>query len=249
MLARSLADPPIGIRRNAAGHHGRVPRTVERVPRAYAAIDPALLPEELADLILNADHPGIALRVALDGPRAADPAALAEALIEPLRARGRAVAHIRSETFWRDASLRLEHGRHDAFSYRHEWLDDATLLREVLAPLGPGGSGEFLPTLRDPVTNRATRAPRRAAAAGTIVIVSGELLLGRDLPFDVTIHLAVGPAARTRRTPDEWAWTLPALDDYDQALDPTGTADVVVRLDDPRHPAISRMVPHASGAT
>ena len=249
MLARSLADPPIGIRRNAAGHHGRVPRTVERVPRTYAAIDPAVLPEELADLVLSADHPGVALRVALDGPRAAEPDALAEALIGPLQARGRAVAHIRSETFWRDASLRLEHGRHDPFSYRHDWLDDAALLREVLAPLGPGGSGEFLATLRDPVTNRATREPPRAATAGTIVIVSGELLLGRDLPFDVTIHLAVGPPARTRRTPDEWAWTLPALDEYDQVVDPTGTADVVVRLDDPRHPAISRVAPRASGST
>jgi hypothetical protein len=81
------------------------------------------------------------------------------------------------------------------------------------------------------------------------VIVSGELLLGRDLPFDVTIHLAVGPAARTRRTPDEWAWTLPALDEYDCAVDPAGIADVVVRLDDPRHPAISRVTPRSSGPT
>jgi hypothetical protein len=219
------------------------------VPRVYAAIDPALLPDELADLLLNADHPGTALRVALDGPRAADPATLAEALVEPLRTRGRAVALIRSDTFWRDASLRFEHGRHDLSAYRDEWLDGATLVREVLAPLGPGGAGEFLPTLRDPATNRATREPRRAAAPGTIVIVSGELLLGRDLPFDVTIHLAVGPAARTRRTPDEWAWTLPALDEYDCAVDPAGIADVVVRLDDPRHPAISRVTPRSSGPT
>ena len=219
------------------------------MPRGYAAIDPALLPDELAGLLLTADCPGIALRVALDGPRAADPAGLAEALVEPLRTRGRAVAHIRSETFWRDASLRLEHGRHDLLAYRHDWLDGAALVREVLAPLGPGGSGEFLPTLRDPVTNRATREPRRVAATGTVVIVSGELLLGRDLPFDVTIHLAVGAAARARRTPDDWAWTLPALDDYDRAVDPAGIADIVVRLDDPRHPAISRVTPGGSGTT
>ena len=219
------------------------------MPPAYAAIDPDLLPDELADLLLKADHPGIGLRVALDGPRAADPAALAEALVEPLRARGREVAHIRSDTFWRDASLRFEHGRHDPLAYGHEWLDGATLTREVLAPLGPGGSGKFLPTLRDPVTNRATREPRRVAPAGAVLIVSGEFLLGRDLPFDVTIHLAMGPAARARRTPDEWAWTLPALDDYDQAVNPARVADIVVRVDDPRHPAISRVTPRASGAT
>ena len=217
--------------------------------RRYLPIDPDRLGEELAELLLAADAPGPALRVALDGPRAADPAALADTLREPLRTRGREVAHIRAETFWRDASLRLEHGRHDVQAFREDWLDVAALHREVLAPLGPGGSGEYLPSLRDPATNRATRESRRAAADGSIVIVSGELLLGRDLPFDVAIHLAVGRAAQARRTPDDWAWALPAFDEYDRDVDPVGTAEVVVRLDDPRHPAISRLTPRASGTT
>jgi hypothetical protein len=211
------------------------------VPRRYQPIAPDRLPDELADLLLAAPAPGPALRVAVDGPPAADPHQLAESLREPLRARGREVAHIRTETFWRDASLRLEHGRHDVQAFREDWLDAGALDREVLAPLGPRGSGEYLPTLRDPATNRATREPRRCAAPGTVAIVSGELLLGRALPFDVVIHLAVSAAARERGTPAEWAWTLPAFADYDRDVDPVGTADVVVRLDDPRHPAISRV--------
>jgi hypothetical protein len=113
------------------------------------------------------------------------------------------------------------------------------LRREVLDPLGPGGSGSYLPSLRDPASNRATHARRRPAAQGTILVLSGELLLGRGLPFDHTIHLSLSAAARTRRMPAEWAWTLPAFDDYDRDVDPDGTADVVIRLDDPRHPAIS----------
>jgi len=213
------------------------------VPRSYTAIDPGRLPDELADVLLAADHAGTALRVALDGPHAAGPDALAETLREPLLAGGRAFAHIRAETFWRDASLRFEHGRHDVTAFRDDWIDVAALRREVLGPLGPGGSGEYLPTLRDPTTNRTTREPRRTAAPGSIVIVSGELLLGRDLPFDVAIHLALGPAARARRTPEQWAWTLPAFEDYDRDVDPVRIADVVVRLDDPRHPAISRFTP------
>ncbi len=219
------------------------------MPRTYAPIDPRRLPDALADLLLDVPVPGVDLRVALDGPRAGDPAALADALVEPLRARGREVAHIRAETFWRDASLRLERGRHDVQAFRDAWLDVAAMYREVLAPLGPGGSGEFLPSLRDPATNRATRSPRHATTPGTVVIVSGELLLGRGLPFDVTIHLAVGAAARARRSAPEWTWTLPAFEDYDRDVDPVSIADVVVRLDDPRHPAISRLTPRASGTT
>jgi hypothetical protein len=206
--------------------------------RRYSAISPDQLPDELAESLVAVDSPGRALRVALDGPRAADPDELAGALTEPLRTRGRPSIHVRAQTFWRDASLRLEHGRQDVDSYEH-WLDAAALRREVLTPLGPDGSGEYVPSLRDPATNRATRDPRRTAPYGSILIVSGELLLGQNLPFDVTIHLAVGAAARARRTAPEWAWTLPAFDAYDRAVDPVGTADVVVRLDDPRHPAIS----------
>lgn len=206
----------------------------------YTPVDPDRLPEILAADLAAAIGPGIALRAALDGPCCADPHALADALIAPLRTMGRDVARIRADTFWRDASLRFEHGRTDVLSFEREWLDAAALRREVLDPLGPGGSGEYLPSLRDPETNRATRAHRRAARENTILVVSGELLLGHGLPFDRTIHLALSAGARARRMPDEWAWTLPAFEDYDRDVDPMGTADIVVRLDDPRHPAMNR---------
>lgn len=207
------------------------------MPR-YVAISPDRLADRLAELLLAAEVPGRALRVALDGPPAAGPGELAGALTEPLRTRGRHAIHVRAQTFWRDASLRLEHGRRDVESYR-DWLDADALRREVLAPLGPDGTGEYLPSLRDPATNRATREARHTAAYGSVLIVSGELLLGRALPFDVTIHLALGAAARARRTASDCAWTLPAFEAYDRDVDPVGTADVVVRVDDPRHPAIS----------
>jgi hypothetical protein len=71
-----------------------------------------------------------------------------------------------------------------------------------------------------------------------VVIVSGPLLLGRGLPFDVTIHLDLSTGALARRTPPELAWTLPAYARYAQEVDPTARADIVVRADDPRHPAL-----------
>jgi hypothetical protein len=178
------------------------------------------------------------LRVAIDGAAGLDPAALADRLLEPLRARGRPAVHIRAETFWRDASLRLEYGHTDEYSLRHDWLDAAALQREVLDPLGPDGAGTFVPSLRDPVTNRSTHERPRAAAPGTVILVSGQLLLDHALPFDQVLRLSASAATLARATPPELAWTLPVIAAYEADVDPSEKADVDIRLNDPRHPAV-----------
>ncbi len=204
----------------------------------FEPVDPVTLADRLAADLIDLCVPGTALRLAIDGPRAADPGAFAEALVVALRALGRPSVHIRTETFWRDAALRLEYGRSDLESYVEGWLDTDALRREVLDPFGLDGTGCYLPSLRDPITNRATREPLRSAPPGLVALISGELLLGRGLPFDATIHLALSPGARRRRTPPEWQWTLPAFEAYDAAVDPVRTAGVALRYDDPEHPAL-----------
>jgi hypothetical protein len=194
---------------------------------------PALV-EALADWI--AATPAT-VRVAVDGPPAARPAELAEALVDPLRLRGRAAVAVRAERFWRDASLRLEYGRQDVDSYP-DWLDRAALRREVLDAAVTERS--VLPSLRDPATNRSTREPRHPAPPGTVVLVSGAFLLGCGLPFDRAVHLALSPGARARRIPRHEHWTLPALDRYEDEIQ--GAAEVVVKLDDPRHPAVAGLL-------
>jgi hypothetical protein len=169
--------------------------------------------------------------VAVDGPPCAHPATLASSLDDPLRALGRPLVHVSAESFWRDASLRFEYGREDVDSYL-TWLDAGALRREVLS--GP----TYLGSLRDPVTNRATREPQRPLPENAVLVVSGALLLGLGLPFDRVVHLAMSAAARQRRTPAADAWTLPAFDRYDDEVRPADLADVVVKLDDPRHPAV-----------
>ena len=197
--------------------------------RAFRAISAAALPAELAARIPD----GIA-RVAIDGPPCAHPDELAAAVVAALHGT-RPAAHVRADTFWRDASVRLEYGRQDIESYLH-WLDAAALEREVLEPAL--AVRRYLPSLRDPQTNRSTRVPMRAVDPRTAVLVSGTFLLGRDLTFDLTIHLAVSPAARARQTPPSNAWTLPAFDEYDATTRPQEIADMVVRYDHPRSPAL-----------
>ncbi|WP_249933062.1 uridine kinase [Blastococcus sp. CCUG 61487] len=143
-----------------------------------------------------------------------------------------------ADGFYRPASLRLEHGRTDPDARYTDWLDANALTREVLTPVGPGGTGRYLPVLWDLERDRAARARPEPAPDGGVLLVPGTLLQGLGLPFDVVIHLRVSAAARRRRTPAEDAWVLPAFDRYDDEVDPVALADAVVLADHPDRPAL-----------
>ena len=202
------------------------------------AISPALLVEQLADRI--AAFPRDArVRVAIDGAPVAEPGRLAEDLIDPLRLRGRAALRVSADDFLRPASLRLEFGRTDPDVFYDEWLDTKALMREVFGPLEPdGGDGRVLPALWDAERDRASRAEYTTLPPGGVLLLDGTLLLGRGLPFDLVVHLWLSPPALARKTSPEVAWTLPAYQRYEVEADPRHAADVVVRVDDPRHPAL-----------
>jgi hypothetical protein len=206
-------------------------------PRPVAA---DRLADEVADVVEQAAASRLhVLRVAVDGHPSTSPGSLADALVDPLRLRGRPVLRASSTWFLRPASLRFEHGRTDPDAFYDDWLDLAALRRELLDPLGPGGSGRYLPTLWDPATDRATRAQYESTPAGAVLILDGTLLLGRGLPLDLTVHLRLSAGARKRRTDEADQWMLPAYDRYEREADPERTADVLIRFDDPRHPALS----------
>lgn len=236
------------------GHDRPAPRHTD--PVTVEPLTPDGVAARLAELVLRratgldrgtptgARH----LRVLLDGAPPTDPAALADRLVDPLRARGRPVIRVHAADFLRPASVRLEHGRHDPDALLDDWLDTRALDREVLAPLGPSPLGSdharttaaparYLPTLWDPVLDRATRAAYAEVPPGAVLLLDGSLLLGRGLAADLTVHLAVRPSTLDRRTPPDDAWALPAYARYDAEARPQDVADVVVRVDDPRHPA------------
>jgi len=196
-----------------------------------------ILVEELAELLLSRE-PDNHLRVGIDGPPAAAPERLADALVGPLRAGGRPAIRISTADFLRPASLRLEFGRRNPDTFYAGWFDDAGLAREVLDPAGPGGSGRVLTRLWNAETDRATREPYQDLPPGAVLLVSGPLLLGGGLVFDVAVHLELSAAALARRTDSGDAWTLPAYARYAEEVDPASFADMVVRLDDPRRPAV-----------
>jgi hypothetical protein len=175
------------------------------------------------------------LRVGLDAPACVDLEPLLGRL-DVLRVAGRPIAVIPTRLFYRDASLRWEYGKADVDSFYDGWLDTGALQREVLRPLMAAGS--YLPSLRDPESNRSTRAVPVQLPVNGVALLVGELLLGHGLDLDLTVHFSVSRQARRRQTPDDLQWTLPAHDRYELEVDPAGVADLVIRYDDPAHPAL-----------
>ncbi|MBT2390450.1 uridine kinase [Streptomyces sp. ISL-1] len=197
------------------------------------------LTEALADRALagKAEDGSSWLRVGVDGAPAARGGELARRVGEALRLRGRSVLVVGAEGFVRPASLRYEYGREDPDTYYSGWFDTGALWREVFGPLEAGGSGRVLPDLWDPVTDRATRSPYVELPSDGVLLLHGPFLLGHWFPLDLSVHLRLSPAALRRRTPESERWTLPAFGRYEDEVGPAEAADVVVRADDPRHPA------------
>ncbi|QNS06876.1 nucleoside/nucleotide kinase family protein [Streptomyces xanthii] len=176
-------------------------------------------------------------RIAFDGAPAARPGDLADRVAEALRVRGRSCLVVPADGFLRPASLRLEYGHQDTEAYYSGWLDTGALWREVFGPLEADGTGRVLPDLWDPVTDRATRSDYVELPPGSPLLLHGPFLLNHWFPFDLTVHISLSAGALRRRTPEPEQWTLPAFARYDDETGPGAAADVVIRADDPRHPA------------
>ncbi|MFD2793916.1 uridine kinase [Promicromonospora vindobonensis] len=210
-------------------------------------VSPALLVERVAGLVLARAEPLTGavtgpqqdrgpVRLLVDGHPSTHPERLADALVVPLEAAGRPAARVRVSDFLRPRSLRLERGREDPDSLLDDWIDVGSLNREVLTRVVD--RREYLPSLRDPDTDRATRAGYLDAAPGTVVVLDGVLAIGRGLAVDLTVHLALKPATLRRRTPPEETWAVPAYERYAREIE--GMPDLVVRVDHPDHPALER---------
>ncbi len=114
------------------------------------------------------------------------------------------MATIVAPMFWRDASLRLEFGREDVEPFA-DWLDAAAAPRGARPPRP--GRQPAVPALAARSVDRPGHASIGPLAdEGAIVIVAGEPLLGHDLPFDVTVDLAMSAAGRERRTDPDRQW-------------------------------------------
>ena len=174
-------------------------------------------------------RPGL-VRVLLDGIGSR---ALSNALAPGLSAAGRAPLQVHAEDFLRPAGERFEWGREDVEAFGTTWLDAAALDREVLSR---SQAGAYLPALWDAAADRSARQAVEPVPPGAVLLVDGVLLLGRGLPAELTVHLALSPGALLRRGVPEWQ--LAAFAAYDAEVRPGDVCDVLVRAEDPLRPAV-----------
>ncbi len=177
-------------------------------------------------------------RVAIDGAVALFPERYGDTLVDALHAHGRFAQQVSTDDFLLPASQRFEFGRTSPESFYENWRDERALRREVLDPAAPDGPGRVLPALWRADTDRSARANYVELPADGVVVVSGQFLLGGGLPFDMTVHLGCSSAALARHTPLPEHWTLPAYARYVEEVGPASLADLVIRLEDPRRPAV-----------
>ncbi|MFD3744101.1 hypothetical protein [Nocardia sp. NPDC058633] len=150
--------------------------------------------------------------LAVDGADAAGPVELGRRIVETLTDRGRSAAVVSTHDFVRPASLRMEYGRDDEWSYRTAWFDYEAMRREIVEAMRT--DGRWLPALWDEHRDRSARAAIRVAQADLVLVLAGPMLLGRGLDFDLAIRLELSEQAALRRTPAEQHWTLPAVRDH-----------------------------------
>ncbi|MGF0318606.1 hypothetical protein [Nocardia fluminea] len=197
----------------------------------FTPTSPAALARLVADRLV--ELPGRRI-LAVDGADAAAPVELGHRIVRTLTDRGRSAAVVSVHDFVRPASLRMEYGRDDEWSYRTAWFDYEAMRREILVALRT--EGRWLPALWDEERDRSARAAIRAAQADLVLVLAGPMLLGRGLDFDLAIRLELSEQAALRRTPADQRWTLPALRDH--TVDNPEDATWTVRWDHPDRAAL-----------
>ena len=155
--------------------------------------------------------------------------------MDGLAAAGRPPVQVRAADFLRPAGERYEWGRQDAEAFRTRWLDAAALEREVLGRVR-SPEGGYLPALWDADADRSARRTVASMPTHGVLLVDGVLLLGRGLPAELTVHLALSRAALARRGVP--GWQLPAFAEYDRDVRTGEVCDVLVRAEDPLRPAV-----------
>ncbi|MEV6768903.1 hypothetical protein AB0N05_09795 [Nocardia sp. NPDC051030] len=197
----------------------------------------AITPDGLIDLVTEraADLPGHAV-IAIDGADAADPLSFARSVADRLHTGGRPAEVISLHDFVRPASVRLEYDRDSEFTYRTAWFDYPALDREVLTSLRK--EGRYLPALWNEHTDRSARARIRTAAPGTLLLLAGPMLLGRNLPYDLTVTLHMSEAALRRHTSPDDHFTITAILEHTRTN--PESPDLLIAWDHPDRPAIRR---------
>jgi uridine kinase len=206
--------------------------------------------QELASQIARLERPH-PLRVAIDGVDAAGKTTLADELAPAISGFGRPVIRASIDGFHNPAAVRRQRGPLSPEGYFLDSFNYPALRRELLDPLGPGGSLKFRRAVFDFRRDQPVDAPLEHAAPDAILLFDGVFLLRHELReyFDfsifVNVEFAVALARAERRDRDLFGSAdevrrryqeryVPGQRLYLNSARPQEWASVVVDNNDPR---------------
>jgi uridine kinase len=196
-------------------------------------------------------HP---VRVAIDGVAAAGKTTVADELAPLVEARGRPVVRASADGFHRPRAERYRRGDESPDGYYEDAFDLAALGRELLEPLGPGGSRRYRTATFDLGADAPLDAAHGVAPADAVLLADGVFLQRPELAgcWDFVVFVDVPAAEALRRALARDGEHLrrryerryqPAERRYLAAVGPGRRADVVL---DNANPAAPRVVPGRS---
>jgi uridine kinase len=165
-----------------------------------------------------------------------------------------------NDGFHRPRSERYRLGPDSPEGYYRDSFDVEALRRELLDPLGPGGSRVHRTAVFDFRTDSPVEAPRRRAAEDAVLLFDGVFLLRPELHdcWELRIFVRVRPEESLRRALVRDRELLGSADDVERRYRtrylpgqrlylaearPLDHADIVVDNDDPLQPRLSEPRP------
>jgi len=122
---------------------------------------------------LSRDH---VRRVAVDGTTASGKSTLADEITAELERRGVSVERLTMDGYHNPKEIRYRKGRMSAVGYFEDAYDLDAFVTHVLAPLGPGGSGSYLPQVLDLAKDEYVDRPLISPASDAVLVVDGSFL-------------------------------------------------------------------------
>lgn len=146
-------------------------------------------------------HLGRPVRVGIDGKSCSGKTRLADELIEPVRAHGRAVIRATIDGFHNPPEIRHRQGGSCPRGYYEDSFDLEAVKSCVLLPLGPGGNRSFQSARYDHRDESTVDVPWQTAAANAVLLFEGVFLHRPELTphWDFTIYVKTNTELTLKR--------------------------------------------------
>lgn len=199
-------------------------------------------------------------QVAVDGITGVGKTTFARGLVGAVQERSRVAAQVSMDGFHNPRAVRYRQGRGSADGYYEDAYDFASMRRELLDPLGPGGDRRYRTAVIDLATDEAIDESPLTASADDVVVVDGSFLQKPELAggWDLVVYLHASFEAAEARGAARDAEAMGGLDAartafrtryhaaqrrYLAECSPLQAADVVV---DAEEITAMRLVPNGS---